>query len=213
MPAHPEESTAPVDAEPLAETLTQREDEVWAEILKQFREACLAFHEGHEDDARLIATTVLPPMIREWSSLCEASTEAKKDLLLDMFCQESRKITDLGMLQRLIVTRLSERVLPTYAGQLKGATKAPAGIAEMTETAVGLPQRPGNKGVSPTNQEATRLVLQKAARRNPALQRKMAASSRKVPITDIAGMVDSLNAAEFADEASEMVPLRELFDL
>lgn len=212
-----ENSLTNSSTEAFAETLTMREDETWNAIVTHFREACLSFHEGHEDDARRLASEVLPPLIREWSSLCDQPTEVKKERLLALFCSESRKISDLGMLQRLIVTRLSERVLPAYAGQLKGLSNPPQAVPQGSGSGLAHAPSPSSGAGSPPtmpNQEATRLVLQKAARRNPALQRKIAAASasRKVPINDIAGMIDALHAAEFAGDASEIVPLRELFD-
>jgi len=208
MQTHQNDSVEIVSkTEPISDSVMDH----WNRLVNSFREACLSFHEGHEEEAKLIATHELPNLIRTWSRASIEDGDTKKRQLSAMLSEESKRIADAGIIQRMIVDRLSERVLPNIMNELRSKGYGPN---------QGTPRKPLPQETSDLLEQASQRpeenkLMQKARELNRSIEKKdnsFSTGRRKVPLGDVSGMIDALNGQQFNNTAKKITPLRSFFD-
>lgn len=186
-------------------------EDYWNELVELFREACLSYHEGHESEAKKLAIDILPELIRRWSKASPESSDEKRLRLQNMFIEESRRIADAGIIQRMIVNRLSERVLPSIMNELKQHGFAPTG----GNSGKRLPQNTADLLEQAEKNPEENKLMQKALEKNRAITpggATLSTGKRKVPVGDVSGMIDALQGSEYKSMAQQISPLRSLFE-
>jgi hypothetical protein len=150
---------------------TDTVDELWDEVVGTFRRACVLRHQGQVTEARTLLENSMPRSIARWSQVCAEKMTAKRELLNRMFADEQKRVEDASVLCDLLSNGLAESLIPS----LRSALSCDMTTA-LSEDGPGALHR----------RSAGALSGRSAGRGRP----------RRVPVDDVAGMIDALLVAE-----------------
>lgn len=90
----------------------------WDKVVSHFRQVCLLHREGRTTDSRRILAEELPRSIAIWSRGSGLDPTAKRMALERMFREEQRRIDDAWLVQKWVLDRMSEELIPVLCSRL-----------------------------------------------------------------------------------------------
>lgn len=88
---------------------------LWDAIGKGVNEACILRCEGREHEAIAIIEKTLPPLIAEWSRICNRDAEECRQALRESFTRIQQQVSTAVICRRLVVNSLTTHDRPSTA--------------------------------------------------------------------------------------------------
>lgn len=182
--------------------VTQSAQERWDKIVERFRAACILHRQGRLAKSRAIIKEELPGLIKAWIRILPASLreDAKADLR-DMFEREQALVDQGWKLQRVFKETLIKSIIPQVEAKIAAKYRAiylSGYDRRRQQREEGSPAswvRPSYAEELPSEAAST------AARRPPA---------KRVRLSDVSEMIDSLQQSETERLADSVVGLESL---
>ena len=180
--------------------VTQTAQERWDKIVERFRAACILHKQGRQTKSRLIIKEELPELIKAWIKILPPALrdDAKADLR-DMFEREQALVDQGWKLQRIFKETLVKSIIPQVEAKIAAKYRA--------LYINGYDRRRQHRDES---SRSSWIKPSYASERREETAPSQPSSSKRVRLSDVSDMIDSLQLSDAEQLADSVVNLDQL---
>jgi hypothetical protein len=91
---------------------TNKTEQIWEDIVHNFRQVCVLRREGRVVESNRILEKELPRKISLWSQVTPDPESAKRAALQGMFREQEKKVEEAWAIQSLLAQKITEELIP-----------------------------------------------------------------------------------------------------